>query len=435
MMASFEAETSGKPPSIGYGSHLPPSSPAHRNMPDQRGSPRRGYYDSNTPLDPYKSPPPQSPKHSGGEGYQYTPFKSSVSSSQLSLSQKSQGGQYSSYTPPEMVGGHSSKGQLPGFAPRPERPQSSMQPQPQRGITRGSHSAYGEMGKPKREDHSHNCHLSVQSLDDRVARSSSLKNDRFNYVDQFEEFSDAQCQFKNCTGTPAGGPWRRSTSSSDSSLQEESPQHSIHSSPGHTPLYHGHQQHYRHSQGYGSPAHSNGRHYQQPELLLEEEAFEEPIHMDLHEVQLSKARHLAERNGSMQQQQHHQQPRQQQQEYHQQQQQCHQQQQQHHQQQHQHQQQQQQQQQQHHQQQQHRDGSGRHHSVNGHINNGVYRSSSRHTYVESRTVASRRVNSNDSFSFASSIKCCVGMQTKKKRAPPQGGGGGGGSGPISLTLS
>jgi len=35
-------------------------------------------------------------------------------------------------------------------------------------------------------------------------------------------------------------------------------------------------------------------------------------------------------------------------------------------------------------------------------------------------MASRRVNSNDSFSFASSIKCCVGMQTKKKRQHHKG---------------
>ncbi len=59
-----------------------------------------------------------------------------------------------------------------------------------------------------------------------------------------------------------------------------------------------------------------------------------------------------------------------------------------------------------------------HHRDSGQAPNGFrvpHRSSSRHTYVESRSVAPRRVNSNDSFSFASSIKCCVGVQGKKKR--------------------
>lgn len=44
-----------------------------------------------------------------------------------------------------------------------------------------------------------------------------------------------------------------------------------------------------------------------------------------------------------------------------------------------------------------------------------YRSSSRNTYVKSSTHIPRRVNSNDSFSFASSIKCCVGLQSSRKK--------------------
>ncbi len=44
-----------------------------------------------------------------------------------------------------------------------------------------------------------------------------------------------------------------------------------------------------------------------------------------------------------------------------------------------------------------------------------HRSSSRNTYAKSDSHVPRRVNSNDSFSFASSIKCCVGLQSSKKK--------------------
>ena len=42
-----------------------------------------------------------------------------------------------------------------------------------------------------------------------------------------------------------------------------------------------------------------------------------------------------------------------------------------------------------------------------------YRSTSRHTYVKSKANKSRKASSSES-SFASSIKCCVGVQAKKK---------------------
>ena len=45
-----------------------------------------------------------------------------------------------------------------------------------------------------------------------------------------------------------------------------------------------------------------------------------------------------------------------------------------------------------------------------------YRTSSRNTYVQTNSVAPHRTASNDSFSFASSIKCCVGFQPKKKKS-------------------
>lgn len=44
-----------------------------------------------------------------------------------------------------------------------------------------------------------------------------------------------------------------------------------------------------------------------------------------------------------------------------------------------------------------------------------YRSSSRNTFAATGSSVPRRVSSNESFSFASSIKCCVGMQPKKKK--------------------
>lgn len=43
-----------------------------------------------------------------------------------------------------------------------------------------------------------------------------------------------------------------------------------------------------------------------------------------------------------------------------------------------------------------------------------YRSSSRNTYAKTNLHAPRRVNGTDTFSLASSIKCCVGFQPKKK---------------------
>jgi len=49
------------------------------------------------------------------------------------------------------------------------------------------------------------------------------------------------------------------------------------------------------------------------------------------------------------------------------------------------------------------------------FNGGVYRSSSRNTYVKSSHTSHNKVNDNDSFTFASSIKCCVGFQPKKKK--------------------
>ena len=44
-----------------------------------------------------------------------------------------------------------------------------------------------------------------------------------------------------------------------------------------------------------------------------------------------------------------------------------------------------------------------------------YRSSSRNTFASTGNNVPRRVSSNESFSFASSIKCCVGMQPKRKK--------------------
>lgn len=45
-----------------------------------------------------------------------------------------------------------------------------------------------------------------------------------------------------------------------------------------------------------------------------------------------------------------------------------------------------------------------------------YRSASRHTFAATSNNVPRRVSSSDSFSFASSIKCCVGIQPKKKKS-------------------
>lgn len=45
-----------------------------------------------------------------------------------------------------------------------------------------------------------------------------------------------------------------------------------------------------------------------------------------------------------------------------------------------------------------------------------YRSASRNTFAATGSNVARRVSSSDSFSFASSIKCCVGIQPKKKKA-------------------
>lgn len=57
------------------------------------------------------------------------------------------------------------------------------------------------------------------------------------------------------------------------------------------------------------------------------------------------------------------------------------------------------------------------HSSNRHPSaESPYRSSSRNTYVQPKSIAPHKTAGTDSFSFASSIKCCVGFQPKKKKS-------------------
>ena len=170
------------------------------------------------------------------------------------------------------------------------------------------------------------------TIQQRQARSSSLKHSSRHVVDRYAEFSDAHYQFNNHV---SGNPHRFSSSSSENSPQS-SPLRASPRNSTQVLVRTGHKPHASHSR--------------QQQHAARQQA---DVHQDLHEMhQPHKSKRSSKRSSSS----------------------------------------------------------------STATEDSPYRTSSRNTFAATGSTVPRRVNSNESFSFASSMKCCVGIQPKKKRS-------------------
>ena len=352
----------------------------------------------------------QSSSQSGHHGqphvvkkYQYAPYKSSLSASKQSVGfgyQKLLPGQHTSPV-------HNSRSQYLGFSSQDTEVQrenpSGLQ---QQLSSSGPHfeSRTRPVVQSQKKTHrqfSLTPQPSYYPRDDYEVRCSSLKRGDRRCKAGYGEMLDSHYQFRSQRSMLNGDhQWGMSSSSSEGSTQESAqhpeqsllqssqynPQHPRHYTPPHQQ-----QQYSRNLDPHRDPqlhhALQNGGQCQNDDVE------DEPIHMDLYELQQARAKHLASTSGRQHvasskqhvesSKQHVESSR------------------------------------------QHVESSRQHvesrrhvESSRQHVENGFIppRSNSRrHTFVKPESHVSHRVSCSDSFSFASTIKCCVGAQTKKKK--------------------
>lgn len=319
---------------VGRSSSSASSSPARRHHHTQR--PRHHQYQHHNLHN--SSTPTPSGGYGESKGYQYVPYKSSLSVS----NQPTAHDRYSSQTslpshPSSRVA--NPRSQYVGFTSQGIAVQKLTRGQHNVPCSHPQHTMQYDVDTSQRNRSGHSPSARSQhqhgqgyNIAERQARSSSLKSGAHHVVDRYAEFSDTRCQFNNHV-TPASYQKRGSSSSSENSPQG-SPLHS--------------QQLLLKTVHHHSPTN-----YSSYPPRGKQQAAPDSIHADLNELQHRKTKHSS---------------------------------------------------------------SSRH---NSEAFDSPYRTSSRNTFVKVNSQAPRRINSNESFSFASSIKCCVGFQPKRKKKSSQ----------------
>ena len=296
----------------------------------------------------------------GRSKYEYVPYNKSMSSSQQTVHKKY--GSQNSLTGQPTNKVTNPRSQYVGFTSQGIGVQRSSQQHS--GISSSqSQNSFQYRGQRSQHGygHSHQQQHLGHSIADRQARSSSVKNNVRQRTERYAEFSDTHHQFNNHTATQ----YNRFSSSSSESSPHDSPQHSSSVSP------YSAQYNPQHAPTNRSPQYSPQHSYRSPY-----NSSPNPQHCSRSDYQQQDRQHYL---------------------------------------------------------QQHRSGSALHTSDQIHDDlhemqfskqsntshgsspfNYTHRSS-KHTYIKSKSSRPpQRVNSSESFSFASSIKCCVGVQPKKK---------------------
>ena len=293
------------------------------------------------------------PSSSNGKKYQYSPYKNSLSASKQSSSQSSL---LIGKPREEYMASSPQRLALQGVGNRvQQQPLSSVTHRPQRPQSSMQQSHHvGKHSSTHRQQSEPQYHS--HTMDRHLPKSRSLKSRDHHRIEKYTEFSDAHHQFNNYRGTGTGkSQWLMVSSSSSEESPQGSPKRPL------CPLPHSKQESSQHVGSY-LPAHQQQWQHHQYSTVQDtqlcrdqrqnDQVQNEPIHMDLYELKQSRDKYLASGSSSQ------------------------------------------------------------------HVSNGLSSShprSSRHTFVASRSRAPCTVNSNNSFSLSSSMKCCVGMQPKKKK--------------------